>query len=206
VVAGAPVSPMALQNNCRDLAKYAQNSSRLPVKPEEDGVVTKISGWTAKKMFPNHADDISIFEKYSFVTYFNKCERSPAYLQVQIKSGPYKEHKTTKNAYDLSLQVGFDVNLATLYKYLPNIAAKASVSRGVESVVSTGVEIKDGELKQECVVSPGWHCTALVRLDEIDSGKIIVNDRIRQPTFFPASLRGSSLFSDVWLSVPNDTK
>ncbi|KAG0235048.1 hypothetical protein BGW41_000940 [Actinomortierella wolfii] len=187
---------------CKDLAEYAQGQSRLPVKPDEDGAVAKVSGSTAKKMFPGVASKLSIFKEYSFVTYFNTCTPNPAYTQVQIKSGPYNEKTTTKQAYDLGLQVGVDANLALIYKYLPNISVKAGVSRGYDSVVVSGVEIDKGELKQECVVTPGWWCTAYVRLDEFDSGKIIVDDRIRQPVFFPASLNGKTLFSDVWLDLP----
>ncbi|KAF9368902.1 hypothetical protein CPC16_004942 [Podila verticillata] len=190
------------QNSCQDLADYVQGASKLPAKPDEDGVVSYVSGSTAKKMFPGAADRMSIFKKYTFVTYFNKCEAAPAYTQVQVKSGPYKLEKTSKSAYDLGLQVGMEANLANVFKYLPNVSVKAGVTRGAETVEISGVEIKASELKQECLVSPGWWCTALVRLDEFDSGEIIIDDRIRDPVFFPASLNGKNLYSDVWLDLP----
>ncbi|KAG0281626.1 hypothetical protein BGZ96_001064, partial [Linnemannia gamsii] len=72
------------------------------------------------------------------------------------------------------------------------------------TVEIAGVEIKDGELKQECVLSPGWWCTALVRLDDFDSGEIIIDDRIRSPVFFPAALNGKNLYSNVWLDLPEE--
>ncbi|KAG0286062.1 hypothetical protein BGZ96_009777, partial [Linnemannia gamsii] len=109
-VAGSPFfSP---KDSCKDLADYVQGSSNLPPKPDEDGIVTYVSGSTAKKMFPGAADRMSIFKKYTFVTYFNKCETAPAYTQLQVKSGPYKLEKTSKFAYDLGLQVGMEMNLA----------------------------------------------------------------------------------------------
>ncbi|KAF9136917.1 hypothetical protein BG015_002949 [Linnemannia schmuckeri] len=199
-VTGTPFS--SPQDSCEDLADFVQGSSRLPHKPDEDGVISYISGSTAKKMFPGAADRMSLFKKYTFVTYFNTCKAAPAYTQVQVKSGPYKLEKTSKIAYDLGLQVGMDANLANVFKYLPNVSVKAGVTRGYETVEIAGVEIKAGELKQECVVSPGWWCTALVRLDEINSGEIIIDDRIRDPVFFPASLNGKNLYSDVWLDLP----
>ncbi|KAG0286063.1 hypothetical protein BGZ96_009778 [Linnemannia gamsii] len=199
-VAGSPIfSPKA---SCKDLASVVQGSNQLSAKPEEDGVVTYVSGSTAKKMFPGAASRMSIFKKYTFVTYFNECKAAPAYTQVQVKSGPYKLEKTSKFAYDLGLQVGMEMNLANVFKYLPNVSAKAGVTRGGERVEIAGVEIKDGELKQECVVSPGWWCTALVRLDDFNSSEEIINDRIRQPVFFPASLNGKNLYSNVWLDLP----
>ncbi|KAG0274635.1 hypothetical protein BGZ95_009595 [Linnemannia exigua] len=199
VVAGAPLS--SPQDSCQDLAKFVQGAGKLPAKPEEDGVVTYVSGSTAKKMFPGAAGRMSIFKKYTFVTYFDKCQAAPAYTQVQVKSGPYKLEKTSKFAYDLGLQVGMEANLANVFKYLPNVSAKAGVTRGSETVEIAGVEIKAGELKQECVVSPGWWCTALVRMDDFNSGEMIINDRIRNPVFFPSSLNGKNLYSNVWLDV-----
>ncbi|KAF8932677.1 hypothetical protein BGZ47_011251 [Haplosporangium gracile] len=198
-VAGTPFSSPT--NSCKDLADYVQGASRLPTKPDEDGVVSYVSGSTAKKMFPGAADRMSIFKKYVFVTYFNTCEANPAFTQVQVKSGPYKLEKTSKSAYDLGLQVGMEANLANVFKYLPNVSVKAGVTRGTETVEVAGVEIMAGELKQECVVSPGWWCTALVRLDDFDSGEIIIDDRLRQPVFFPASLNGKNLYSNVWLDL-----
>ncbi|KAG0012176.1 hypothetical protein BGZ82_002700, partial [Podila clonocystis] len=185
-----------------DLAEFVQGSSKLPAKPDEDGVVSYVSGSTAKKMFPGAAGRLSIFKKYTFVTYFEKCQTAPAYTQVQVKSGPYKLEKTSKFAYDLGLQVGMEANLATVFKYLPNVTVKAGVSRGSETVEVSGIEITAGDLKQECVVSPGWWCTAYVRLDDFDTSEIIIDDRIRDAVFFPASLNGKNLFSDVWLDVP----
>ncbi|KAK5797248.1 hypothetical protein F5H01DRAFT_123612 [Linnemannia elongata] len=199
-VAASPFS--SPQDSCEDLANYVQGSSRLPAKPDEDGVVSYVSGSTAKKMFPGAADRMSIFKKYTFVTYFNTCEAAPAYTQVQVKSGPYKLEKTSKFAYDLGLQVGMEANLAAVFKYLPNVSVKAGVTRGSETVEISGVEIKGDELKQECVVTPGWWCTALVRLDDFDSGEIIIDDRIRDAVFFPAALNGKNLYSNVWLDVP----
>ncbi|KAF9317234.1 hypothetical protein BG003_001050 [Podila horticola] len=199
-VAGVPFS--SPRDNCKDLAEFIQGSSKLPTKPDEDGVVSYVSGSTAKKMFPGAADRLSIFRKYTFVTYFNTCESAPAYTQVQVKSGPYKLEKTSKFAYDLGLQVGMEANLATVFKYLPNVSVKAGVSRGYESVEVSGIEIAAGELKQECVISPGWWCTAFVRLEDFDSGEIIIDDRIRDPVFFPAALNGKNLYSDVWLDIP----
>ncbi|KAG0011545.1 hypothetical protein BGZ81_002117, partial [Podila clonocystis] len=105
-------------------------------------------------------------------------------------------------AYDLGLQVGMEANLATVFKYLPNVSVKAGVSRGSETVEVSGIDIAAGDLKQECVVSPGWWCTAYVRLDEFDTSKIIIDDRIRDAVFFPASLNGKNLYSDVWLDIP----
>ncbi|KAF9539832.1 hypothetical protein EC957_004925 [Mortierella hygrophila] len=203
-VAGAPFS--SPQDSCQDLAEFVQGSSKLPTKPDEDGVVSYISGSTAKKMFPGAAGRLSIFRKYTFVTYFNTCQAAPAYTQAQVKSGPYKLEKTSKFAYDLGLQVGMEANLANVFKYLPNVSVKAGVTRGTETVEISGVEIKGGEIKQECVVSPGWWCTALVRLDDFDSGEIIIDDRIRDAVFFPAALNGKSLYSDVWLDVPTKVK
>ncbi|KAF9329974.1 hypothetical protein BG006_007031 [Podila minutissima] len=200
-VASAPLS--SPRDSCKDLADFVQGSSKLPSKPDEDGVVSYVSGSTAKKMFPGAASRISIFKKYSFVAYFNVCQSAPAYTQVQVKSGPYKLEKTSKFAYDLGLQVGMEASLAKVFEYLPNISVKAGVTRGYESVEVSGIEIGAGELKQECVVSPGWWCTALVRLDEFDSGEIIIDDRIRDAVFFPASLNGKNLYSDVWLDVPS---
>ncbi|KAG0349903.1 hypothetical protein BC939DRAFT_533595 [Gamsiella multidivaricata] len=199
-VAGIPFS--SPQNSCQDLAEFVQGASKLPVRPDEDGVVSYVSGSTAKKMFPGAANRISIFKKYTFVTYFNTCHAVPAYTQVQVKSGPYKLEKTSKFAYDLGLQVGMEANLANVFKYLPTVSVKAGITRGTETVEVAGVEIKASELKQECIVSPGWWCTALVRLDDFDSGEIIIDDRIRDPVFFPASLNGKNLYSDVWLDVP----
>ncbi|KAK3811386.1 MAG: hypothetical protein JOS17DRAFT_763495 [Linnemannia elongata] len=199
-VAGSPFS--SPKDSCEDLANFVQGASKLPAKPDEDGVVSYVSGSTAKKMFPGAANRLSIFKKYTFVTYFNTCQLEPAYTQVQIKSGPYKLEKTSKFAYDLGLQVGMEANLANVFKYLPNVSVKAGVSRGTESVEIAGVDIKDDELKQECVVSPGWWCTAYIRLDDFDSGEIIIDDRIRQAAFFPASMNGKNLYSDVWLDVP----
>ncbi|KAF9130754.1 hypothetical protein BGW39_002711 [Mortierella sp. 14UC] len=201
VVSGAPFS--SPQDSCKDMAEFIQGASKLPAKLDEDGVVSYVSGSTAKKMFPGAAGRLSIFRKYTFVTYFNTCQAAPAYTQVQVKSGPYKLEKTTKTAYDLGLQVGMEANLANVFKYLPNVSVKAGVTRGSETVEVAGIEIKAGELKQECVVSPGWWCTALVRLDDFDSGEMIINDRLRDPVFFPASLNGKSLFSNVWLDVPS---
>ncbi|KAF9902179.1 hypothetical protein EC991_005225 [Linnemannia zychae] len=203
-VAGAPFS--SPQDSCKDLAEFVQGSSKLPNKPEEDGVVSYVSGTTAKKMFPGAANRISIFKKYTFVTYFNNCESGPAYSQVQVKSGPYKLEKTSKSAYDLGLDVGMEANLATVFKYLPNVVVKAGITRGSASVEIAGVEIKADELKQECVVSPGWWCTALVRLDDFDSGEIIIDDRIRDAVFFPASVNSKNLYSDVWLDVNKKAK
>ncbi|KAG0311926.1 hypothetical protein BGZ97_011556 [Linnemannia gamsii] len=198
-VSGAPLS--SPQDSCKDLAGFIQGSSKLPAKPAEDGVVSYFSGSTAKKMFPGAAGRLSIFKKYTFVTYFNSCQAAPAYTQVQVKSGPYELKKTSKTAYDLGLQVGMEANLANVFKYLPKVTVNAGVTRGSETVEIAGVEIKSGELKQECVVSPGWWCTALVRLDDFNSGEEIINDRVRDPVFFPASLNGKNLFSDVWLDV-----
>ncbi|KAI8356001.1 hypothetical protein B0O80DRAFT_36607 [Mortierella sp. GBAus27b] len=161
------------QDSCKDLASFVQESSRLPSKPDEDGVVTYVSGSTAKKMFPGAADRLSIFRKYTFVAYFN-----------------------------LGLDIGLDFSLAQIWNYLPNVAVKAGISRGYEKVTISGVNIKDGELKQECLVSPGWYCTAYIRLDDFDSGEVIVDDRIRDEKFFPASLNAKPLYSDVWLDVP----
>ncbi|KAF9582358.1 hypothetical protein BGW38_000304 [Lunasporangiospora selenospora] len=189
------------QNSCKELAQFVQDSNKLPAKPSEDGVVSYIYGSTAKKMFPGVSKDLSMFKKYSFVTYFNKCTTTPAYTQVQVKGGPYKLEKTTKFAYDLGLQVGMEANLAKVFEYLPNVSVKAGVTRGSDEVEVSGVDIEAGKLKQECVVSPGWSCTAYVRLDEFDSGKIIINDQIRTPVFFPASLNGKNLYSNVWLDV-----
>ncbi|KAG0032380.1 hypothetical protein BGZ82_006575 [Podila clonocystis] len=200
VVAGAPVS--SARDSCQALAEFVQGSSKLPAKPEEDGVVTYVSGSTAKKMFPGAAKRLSIFRKYTFVTYFEKCQAAPAYTQAQVKSGPYKLAKTSKFAYDLGLQVGMEANLAKVFEYLPNVAVKASVSRGSETVEVSGIEIAAGDLKQECIVSPGWWCTAYVRLDDFNNSEIIINDRILKPVFFPASLNGKNLYSDVWLDVP----
>ncbi|KAF9082881.1 hypothetical protein BGX29_003526, partial [Mortierella sp. GBA35] len=101
-VAGAPFS--SPQDSCKDLAEFIQGASKLPAKPDEDGVVSYVSGSTAKKMFPGAAGRLSIFKKYTFVTYFNTCQAAPAYTQVQVKSGPYKLEKTSKSAYDLGLQ------------------------------------------------------------------------------------------------------
>ncbi|KAG0238062.1 hypothetical protein BGW42_007616 [Actinomortierella wolfii] len=196
VVAASP------KDSCKDLANFAQTSNRLPKKPDEDGVVRKINGYNAKKMFPGVAKKISLLRSYTFVTYFNECTPGPAYTQVQIKSGPYKIEETTKTAYDLSLQLGFEADLATLFKYLPSVSAKTSVSRGYEKITVAGVDIKDGEFKQQCVISPGWWCTAYIRLDDIKSGEIIVDDRIRKPVFFPASLNSKPLLSEVWIEVP----
>ncbi|KAK3818289.1 MAG: hypothetical protein JOS17DRAFT_794393 [Linnemannia elongata] len=200
-VAGAPFS--SPQDSCKDLANFVQGSSKLPAKPDEDGVISYVSGSTAKKMFPG-AKRLSMFKKYTFASYFNKCEAAPAYTQVQVKSGPYKLEKTSKFAYDLGLQVGMEANLANVFKYLPNVSVKAGVSRGTESVEIAGVDIKANELKQECVVSPGWWCTAYIRLDDFNSGEIIIDDRIRTPVFFPASLNGKNLYSNVWLDVPTN--
>lgn len=199
-VAAAPVS--SPRNSCKDLAEFVQGSSKLPAKPDEDGVVSYIKGSTAKKMFPGAASRLSIFRKYTFVTYFNKCTAAPAFTQVQVKSGPYKLEKTSKFAYDLGLQVGMEANLAKVFEYLPNISAKAGVTRGSESVEVSGVNINDGDFKQECVVTPGWWCTAYVRLDDFENGQHIVDDQIREPVFFPASLNGKNLYSNVWLDVP----
>ncbi|KAF9084437.1 hypothetical protein BGX29_002561 [Mortierella sp. GBA35] len=199
-VAAAPFS--SPQDSCNNLAEFIQGASKLPAKPNEDGVVSYVSGSTAKKMFPGAAGRLSIFKKYTFVTYFNKCQAAPAYTLVQVKSGPYKLEKTSKTAYDLGLQVGMEANLANVFKYLPNVSVKAGVTRGAETVEIAGVEIKASELKQECVVSPGWWCTALVRLDDFDTSEIITDDTLRDPVFFPASLNGKNLFSNVWLDVP----
>ncbi|KAF9581409.1 hypothetical protein BGW38_001588 [Lunasporangiospora selenospora] len=193
------------QDSCKDLAQFIQGSSRLPSKPDEDGVVSYISGSVAKKMFPGSASALSYFKKYSFVAYFNKCTADPAYKQVQVKSGPYKLDKKSKLAYDLGLQIGVGESLAKVFEYLPNISPKAGVTRGTKTVEVSGVDIEAGKLKQECVVSAGWWCTAYVRLDEFDSGKIIIDDHIRDAVFFPASLNGKSLYSDVWLDVPTNT-
>ncbi|KAF7720340.1 hypothetical protein EC973_000762, partial [Apophysomyces ossiformis] len=120
-----------------------------------------------------------------------------------VKSGPYKENEKTTTAYNLGVDLGFDLSLATVWKYLPKIAVKAGITRGYEKVIEGGVDIPSGKLKQKCIVTPGWYCTGYIRLDEFDSGKIIVDDRIREPTFFPASLNGRNLFSVVWLDLPN---
>ncbi|KAG0318181.1 hypothetical protein BG000_004318, partial [Podila horticola] len=131
-VAGAPVA--SPRDSCKNLAEFVQGSSKLPAKPEEDGVVTYVSGSTAKKMFPGSSSRLSIFKKYTFVTYFNECKSAPAYTQVQVKSGPYKLAKTSKFAYDLGLQVGMEANLAKVFEYLPNVSVKAGVTRGSETV------------------------------------------------------------------------
>jgi hypothetical protein len=200
-IAGAPVA--SPRDSCKNMAEFVQGSSKLPAKPEEDGVVSYVSGSTAKKMFPGSSGRLSMFKKYTFVTYFDKCQPAPAYTQVQIKSGPYKLAKTKKYAYDLGLQVGMEANLAKVFEYLPNVAVKAGVSRGTESIEISGMEIGAGEFKQECVVSPGWWCTAYVRLDDFNSSEVIIDDHIRTAVFFPASLNGKNLYSDVWLDVPN---
>lgn len=174
----------------------------MPSKPDEDGVVTYVSGSTAKKMFPGAADRLSIFRKYTFVAYFNVCSPKPSYVQIQVKSGPYSESEKTETSYKLGLDIGLDFSLAQIWNYLPNVAVKAGISRGYEKVTISGVNIKDGELKQECLVSPGWYCTAYIRLDDFDSGEVIVDDRIRDEKFFPASLNAKPLYSDVWLDVP----
>ncbi|KAF9301641.1 hypothetical protein BGZ74_006468 [Mortierella antarctica] len=202
VVAGAPVS--SPRDSCKDLAEFVQRSNKLPAKPEEDGVVTYVSGSVAKKMFPGAAKKLSMFKKYTFVTYFNKCDAAPAYTQVQVKSGPYKLAKTSKFAYDLGLQVGMEANLAKVFEYLPNVSVKAGVSRGSETVEVAGIDIEAGGFKQECIVSPGWWCTAYVRLDDFETSEIIINDEIRKPVFFPASLNGKNIYSDVWLDVPTN--
>ncbi|KAF9384584.1 hypothetical protein CPB97_005546 [Podila verticillata] len=202
-VTAAPLSPLSSpRDSCKDLAEFVQSNNKLPAKPNEDGVVSYVKGSTAKKMFPGAASRLSIFRKYSFVTYFDKCTSAPAYTQVQIKSGPYKLEKTSKFAYDLGLQVGMEANLAKVFEYLPNISVKAGVTRGSESVEVSGVTINEGDFKQECVVSPGWWCTAMVRLDDFENGEHIIDDKIRNPVFFPASLNGKNLYSNVWLEVP----
>ncbi|KAG0088031.1 hypothetical protein BGZ92_006687 [Podila epicladia] len=177
VVAGAPVS--SPRDSCKDLAEFVQGANKLPAKPNEDGVVSYVSGSVAKKMFPGASKKLSMFRKYSFVTYFNKCQAAPAYTQV-----------------------GMEANLAKVFEYLPNVSVKAGVSRGSETVEVAGVDIEAGGFKQECIVSPGWWCTAYVRLDDFDSSEIIINDDIRTPVFFPASLNGKNIYSNVWLDVP----
>ncbi|KAF9151883.1 hypothetical protein DFQ26_001103, partial [Actinomortierella ambigua] len=79
----------------------------------------------------------------------------------------------------------------------------AGFNRGSELVVSSGVEIEEDGLKQECIVSPGWHCESRVVLQESKSRIKIVDDRSRKSTFFPATLNGKNLISNVWLDVPN---
>ncbi|KAG0260087.1 hypothetical protein DFQ27_003748 [Actinomortierella ambigua] len=193
-----------MKNSCKALANYTQSSNKLRAKPEEDGEIFKISGPTARNMFPNHIDFGGIFKEYDFVTHFTKCKPSPAYAQVQVKRGPYTQKTTTKTAYDLSVEVGFDLSLAELYWFLPlSVSAKTGFNRGSESVVSSGVEIEEDEFKQECIVSPGWHCDARVILRESNSGKMIVDDSSRKSAFFPATLNGKNLISNVWLDVPS---
>ncbi|KAF9152538.1 hypothetical protein DFQ26_000853 [Actinomortierella ambigua] len=192
-----------MKNSCKALANYTQLSNKLSAKPQEHGVVYKISGTTANNMFPDLIDFPGLFKEYEFVTYFDKCKPSPAYAQVQVKRGPYTQKTTTKTAYDLSVEVGFDLSLAELYWFLPlSVSAKAGFNRGSESVVSSGVEIEEDEFKQECIVSPGWHCNAHVVLQESKSRDKIVDDRSRKSAFFPATLNGKNLISNVWLDVP----
>ncbi|KAF9149992.1 hypothetical protein DFQ26_001731 [Actinomortierella ambigua] len=196
--------PITLTNSCEAFANYTQSSTKLPARPQEDGVIFEISGTTAKNMFPKLIDFRGTFKKYVFVTYFDKCTPSPAYTQVQVKRGPYTQKKTTKTAYDLSVEVGFDISLAKFFWFLPiDASAKAGFNRGSELVVSSGVEIEEDEFKQECVVAPGWHCESHVILDEVNSGKRIVDDRNRKSTFFPATMNGKNLISNVWLDVPS---
>ncbi|KAF7720502.1 hypothetical protein EC973_008013, partial [Apophysomyces ossiformis] len=178
------------QNSCKDLADFVQQSSKLPTKPDEDGKVTRISGSEAKKMFPGRAKDLSIWKDYVFASYFNTCTREPSYMQAAVKSGPYEEKETKTTAYNLGADLGFDLSLATVWKYLPKTAVKAGITRGYEKVTVSGVSVPAGQLKQQCIVTPGWYCTGYIRLDEFKSGKVIVDDRIREPTFFPASLNG----------------
>ncbi|KAG0197648.1 hypothetical protein BGX28_008856 [Mortierella sp. GBA30] len=191
------------QNSCKDLADYIQASNQLPPKPDEDGVISYVSGSVAKKMFPGQASRISYFRKYSFASYFNSCTLAPSYVQVQVKSGPYSQKTTSNTAYNLGLDVGFDKSLSDIWEYLPKLSVKAGVTRGYEKVEVTGVEIKEGELKQECLLSAGWYCTGQIKLDDFDSGEVIVSDAIRSPKFFPASLNGKHLYSDVWLALPS---
>ncbi|KAF9953194.1 hypothetical protein BGZ72_005619, partial [Mortierella alpina] len=190
------------QDNCKDLAAFVQKSNLIPKVPDEDGKVIAVTGSVAKKMFPGQASKISLLKKYTFVAYFNNCVTEPLYTQLQIRSGPYSQSKTTKSSYSVGLELGFDKSLSEILQFLPKVTATAGIARGFEKVTVTGASIKEGEIKQECLVAPGWTCTAHIRLERKNDGKITVDDKIRTPTFFPASVNGKNLYSDVWLAVP----
>ncbi|KAF9272916.1 hypothetical protein BGZ68_001988, partial [Mortierella alpina] len=192
------------QNSCKDLADFNQKSNLLPDAPDEHGKVIEVKGSAAKKMFPGLASKITSSKTYVFVAYFSRCVREPMYTQLRVKSGPYTQSKTSKLSYNMGLELGFDISLSEIWQYLPKVKANAGIARGVEKETVDGVSISEGEIKQECLVVPGWKCHAVIRLDEKNSGKVIVDDKIRTPTFFPASLNGKNLYSDVWLKMPEE--
>ncbi|KAG0255837.1 hypothetical protein DFQ27_006037 [Actinomortierella ambigua] len=76
--------------------------------------------------------------------------------------------------------------LATLYKHPPRLSTKYCVARGNDIVGSCSVDIQDGEVKRECVVTPGWECVFKLPLFDANGCKVI-RKCIRNSTFFPAA-------------------
>ncbi|KAF9558866.1 hypothetical protein EC968_006848 [Mortierella alpina] len=194
-------------DNCKDLADFVQKSNLLPNVPDEDGKIVDVKGHEARKMFPGQAAKIKRFKTYAYGAYFKNCVQEPLYMQRQVKSGPYSVSKTTKLSYDVGLELGFDQSLLQIYQFLPKASVTAGIARGSEKVTVSGISVKEGEIKQQCLVAPGWKCEAHITLEEKnikDRSGIIVNDKILTPTFFPVTVNGKPLYSYVWLQVPEN--
>ncbi|CAO3568802.1 unnamed protein product [Mortierella alpina] len=202
VLSGTEGSP---RDSCKDLAEFVQKSNSLPTVPDEHGQVIDVTGSQAKKMFPGQAANLSIFKKYTFVAYFKKCVPQPMYTQLQVKSGRYFQNNTSKLSLNLELELGFDLKLLNIFRSLPKVKAAAGIARGVEKVTVARTSIKEGEIKQECVVAPGWRCIADIKLHGKNDGKSIVDENTMDPAFFPASINGKNLYSIVWLDLPKDS-
>ncbi|KAF9165841.1 hypothetical protein DFQ26_009286 [Actinomortierella ambigua] len=174
--------------------------------PDENRIGFEIPGMDAKKMFPGDAKHISESEKYSFVAIFEDCHPSPRFKLGKVQSSS-DDKTSTRTAYDLSLLVDVEKPLATLYNHLPSAnlpgSNKYSVSRGYETVSLSDANIKDGESKQECVVTPGWSCTAWLDLNT-KSDSLVSSLPYWSRIFFPAALDGKPLFLNQWYNVTSD--
>ncbi|KAG0254216.1 hypothetical protein DFQ27_006991 [Actinomortierella ambigua] len=207
VVVGGPLSQQRNEKLCAGFAQAIQDSLALPLYPTvEEKIDLEILGTDAKKMFPSHPAGMSESEKYLYTTDFVDCDRSPRFKLGKVQSS--SDNKTsTRTAYDLSLLVGVEKPLATLFNHLPSASLTGSnqysVSRGYETVSLSDANIKDGESKQECVISPGWSCIADFYLDT-KSGSPVSTLPNRNHVHFPAALDGKPLFSNKWLTVTSD--
>ncbi|KAG0256594.1 hypothetical protein DFQ27_005640 [Actinomortierella ambigua] len=191
---------------CQAWAESVQSKSNLPEKPDESGFKQSISGEIARMMFPDNEEVLDEEGSYSFRATFDNCTPSPAISLGNARSGPFKEDEYDFEAASLSALVGFDPYLANVFESLPYDPKKSllknfTVSGSDGWVTMRGVEIEDGDFTQECVVAPGWKCTAVLRVKDRSSRKTVIRKKFRKPTFFPAAQNQQPLFKNIWMTV-----
>ncbi|KAF9167041.1 hypothetical protein DFQ26_006059 [Actinomortierella ambigua] len=181
-----------------------QSNNPLPERVGDyNFVVNNIRGSVAMKLFPTPDKKISAQKTYRFGADLKECKNSHASKRVQVNGAPFNVRARTKKAYELSLDLGLEPNLANLLRHLPADPAASRLIRGNDKFYTRATTAAEaGVFWKECVFAVGWKCIGNFQLFELqDNGKdevVVATMNFLRPTFFPASLYGEPLIGSQW--------